>query len=244
METVVSGIRSTGNLHLGNYFGAMKNFLKMQHEYRCFFFIADYHSLTTHPTPGNLKQTVRQVLAEYLACGIDPAKSVIFPQSAVSMHAELAWILECVARVGPNFDAAAVAQLIRQKLANKEVIYGFGHAVLRVEDPRARVLRKLGVRKIEVGTWHVGTRKGAESVKQREGVELDLGLLDPALVRDIPAKQEPDKKAILAALKDRAQRIEDARARDASPEEIAELESAEPARSFYIARGEEYVVIR
>ncbi len=72
METVVSGIRSTGHLHIGNYFGALKNFVKMQHENRCFFFIADYHSLTTHPTLDDLHGKVKQVLAEYLACGIDP----------------------------------------------------------------------------------------------------------------------------------------------------------------------------
>lgn len=65
METVVSGIRPTGNLHLGNYFGAVKNFLKMQDEYKCFFFIADWHSLTTHPHPGNVVENVRKILAEY-----------------------------------------------------------------------------------------------------------------------------------------------------------------------------------
>lgn len=69
MQTVVSGIRPTGNLHLGNYFGAVKNFLRMQEEYNCYFFIADYHSLTTHPTPSDLHVNVKQVLAEYLACG-------------------------------------------------------------------------------------------------------------------------------------------------------------------------------
>ena len=72
METVVSGIRSTGQLHLGNYFGALKNFVKMQHTDRCFFFIADYHSLTTHPDPKALHGNVRNVLAEYLAAGLDP----------------------------------------------------------------------------------------------------------------------------------------------------------------------------
>lgn len=72
METVVSGIRSTGKLHLGNYYGALSNFVKMQNEYNCFFFIADLHSLTTHPTPHGLQGTVRQVIVEYLAAGIDP----------------------------------------------------------------------------------------------------------------------------------------------------------------------------
>ena len=81
METVVSGIRPTGNLHLGNYFGAVKNFVKMQHENTCFFFIADYHSLTTHPTPENLHDSVKQVLVEYLASGLDPEKATIYLQS-------------------------------------------------------------------------------------------------------------------------------------------------------------------
>ena len=70
METVVSGIRPTGNLHLGNYFGAVKGFLQMQNEYNCFFFIADWHSLTTHPHPDNIRNSVKTILAEYLACGI------------------------------------------------------------------------------------------------------------------------------------------------------------------------------
>ena len=83
METVVSGIRPTGNLHLGNYFGAVKNFLKMQDEYKCFFFIADWHSLTTHPRPGNVVENVRKILAEYLACGLDPEKATIYVQSDI-----------------------------------------------------------------------------------------------------------------------------------------------------------------
>ena len=83
MDTVVSGIRSTGNLHLGNYFGAIRNFLKMQKENNCFFFIADYHALTTHPKPDDLHGNIKQVLAEYLACGIDPEIATVFIQSDV-----------------------------------------------------------------------------------------------------------------------------------------------------------------
>ena len=88
-ETVVSGIRSTGFLHLGNYFGAIRNFLKMQHEHNCYFFVADYHSLTTHPTPGNLNAGVKQVIAEYLACGLDPEKCTLYVQSDLPQVAEL-----------------------------------------------------------------------------------------------------------------------------------------------------------
>ncbi|GAA4513441.1 tryptophan--tRNA ligase [Sphingobacterium thermophilum] len=89
METVVSGIRSTGKLHLGNYYGALSNFVKMQDEYKCFFFIADLHSLTTHPTPQDLQSTVRNVVVEYLAAGLDPEKSTIYIQSDVPEVAEL-----------------------------------------------------------------------------------------------------------------------------------------------------------
>lgn len=89
METVVSGIRSTGKLHLGNFYGAVKNFVQMQHEYKCYFFIADYHSLTTHPTPADLHGHVRQVLVEYLAAGIDPEKATIYVQSDVPEISEL-----------------------------------------------------------------------------------------------------------------------------------------------------------
>ncbi|MEI7802755.1 MAG: tryptophan--tRNA ligase, partial [Bacteroidota bacterium] len=89
METVVSGIRPTGNLHLGNYFGAVKNFLKMQHDANCYFFVADYHSLTTHPHPDNLHATVKGVLAEYLACGLDSEVSAIYIQSDLPETAEL-----------------------------------------------------------------------------------------------------------------------------------------------------------
>ncbi len=100
METVLSGIRSTGNLHLGNYFGAVKNFVKMQNEYNCFFFIADYHSLTTHPKPEDLHNNVKKVLAEYLAAGLDPEKSTIYIQSDVPEIPELYLLLNMNAYIG------------------------------------------------------------------------------------------------------------------------------------------------
>ena len=83
MDIVLSGIRPTGNLHLGNFFGAVKNFVKMQEENNCYFFIADYHSLTTHPTPQDLHGNVKQVLVEYLAAGLDPDKATLYVQSDV-----------------------------------------------------------------------------------------------------------------------------------------------------------------
>ncbi|MCK9451331.1 MAG: tryptophan--tRNA ligase [Bacteroidales bacterium] len=100
METVLSGIRPTGNLHLGNYFGAVKNFVKMQEENNCFFFIADYHSLTTHPKPADLHGNVKQVLAEYLAAGLDPEKSTLYIQSDLPEIAELYLFLNMNAYLG------------------------------------------------------------------------------------------------------------------------------------------------
>jgi tryptophanyl-tRNA synthetase len=113
METVVSGIRSTGNLHLGNYYGALQNFIKMQHEYNCFFFIADLHSLTTHPTPADLHGNVKQVLIEYLAAGIDPEKATIYVQSDVPEVVELYLYLNMNAYVGELEKSASFKDKIR-----------------------------------------------------------------------------------------------------------------------------------
>ncbi|MEO8147920.1 MAG: tryptophan--tRNA ligase [Bacteroidia bacterium] len=100
MDRVVSGIRSTGNLHLGNYFGAVKNFLKMQHEHECYFFVADYHTLTTHPVQENLAANERQVIIEYLACGLDPEKCTLYLQSDIPQTAELYLFLNMFAYKG------------------------------------------------------------------------------------------------------------------------------------------------
>ncbi|MCK9448523.1 MAG: tryptophan--tRNA ligase [Bacteroidales bacterium] len=100
MEIVLSGIRPTGNLHLGNYFGAIKNFVRMQEENQCFFFIADYHSLTTHPKPGDLHGNVKQVLAEYIASGLDPEKATLYVQSDLPETVELYLFLNMNAYLG------------------------------------------------------------------------------------------------------------------------------------------------
>ncbi len=100
MDTVLSGIRSTGNLHLGNYYGALRNFTRMQFENNCFFFIADYHSLTTHPDPSILHGNVKNVLTEYLAAGIDPEVSTIYIQSDVPEVCELYLLLNMHAYLG------------------------------------------------------------------------------------------------------------------------------------------------
>ena len=100
MEIVLSGIRSTGNLHLGNYFGAIRNFVKMQEEHTCFFFIADFHSLTTHPAPEDLFGSTKQILVEYLASGLDPEKCTLYRQSDIPEIPELYLLLNMNAYLG------------------------------------------------------------------------------------------------------------------------------------------------
>jgi len=115
---VVSGIRPTGYLHLGNYFGAVRNFIRMQDDYDCFFFIADIHSLTTHPTPSNLQAGVKQVLAEYLACGIDPEKATIFIQSDVPEVMQLSTFLNMNAYLGELERTTSFKDKARQQPEN------------------------------------------------------------------------------------------------------------------------------
>lgn len=99
-EVVLSGIRPTGFLHLGNYFGAMRNYVRMQDEYECYFFVADWHSLTTHPDTKELKNSVHRVIAENIACGLDPEKVALYVQSDVREIAELYLYLNMLAYKG------------------------------------------------------------------------------------------------------------------------------------------------
>jgi len=97
---VVSGVQASGALHLGNYLGALRKFVPLQDEAECFIFVADLHAITVWQDPAALAAQTREVAAAYIACGLDPARATIFPQSAVRAHAELAWIFDCVARIG------------------------------------------------------------------------------------------------------------------------------------------------
>ncbi len=99
-KRVLSGIQPTGNLHLGNYLGAIKNFVVMQNEFQCLFMLADYHALTVKTQPKTLKENILNTAASFLAAGLDTKKNIIFCQSKVSAHADLSWILNCIARVG------------------------------------------------------------------------------------------------------------------------------------------------
>ena len=100
MKRIFSGVQPTGNLHLGNYLGAIRNFARLQDDYECIYCVVDMHAITVWQDPGELKANTREVTATFLAAGIDPTKHIIFNQSQVPAHAELAWIFNCVARLG------------------------------------------------------------------------------------------------------------------------------------------------
>jgi len=117
-EIVMSGIRPTGFLHLGNYFGALKNYVRMQDEYECFFMVADLHSLTTHPDTKELKQNVHRVLAENIACGLDPDKVALYCQSHIYETSELYLYLNMMAYVGELEKTTTFKEKVRQQPDN------------------------------------------------------------------------------------------------------------------------------
>ena len=99
-KLVFSGVQPTGNLHLGNYLGALKNFVSLQKEMECIYCVVNLHAITVFQDPSELKNNILETTASFLATGLDPSKSIIFNQSSVSAHAELAWIFNCVSRMG------------------------------------------------------------------------------------------------------------------------------------------------
>ena len=100
MNRIFSGVQPTGNLHLGNYLGAIKNFVALQNDYECLFCIVDLHAITVWQDPNELIKNTREVAAAFVASGIDSKKNIIFNQSQVYEHTQLAWIFNCVARMG------------------------------------------------------------------------------------------------------------------------------------------------
>ena len=100
MARIFSGVQPTGNLHLGNYLGAIRNWVRLQTQYECIFCVVDMHAITVWQDPKELRASTREVTAAFIASGIDPKRCILFNQSQVSAHAELAWIFNCVARLG------------------------------------------------------------------------------------------------------------------------------------------------
>jgi len=117
-DIVLSGIRSTGSLHLGNYFGALRNFVKLQETHTCYFFIADLHSLTTHPASDDLHNSVRRIVAEYIASGIDPEKCTLYVQSDVPEICELYLLLNMIAYCGELERTVSFKDKIRKQPDN------------------------------------------------------------------------------------------------------------------------------
>ena len=97
---ILSGVQPSGDLHLGNYLGAIKNFVSLQKDYECFFCVVDLHAITVWQDPKELAQKTREVTAAFIASGIDPNENILFAQSQVPQHSQLAWIFNCVARMG------------------------------------------------------------------------------------------------------------------------------------------------
>ena len=99
-KRVFSGVQPTGNLHLGNYLGAIKNFVDLQNKFECIYCIVDLHAITNRQNPKELKSNILETVASFIASGLDPKKNIIFNQASVAAHSELAWIFNCVARIG------------------------------------------------------------------------------------------------------------------------------------------------
>jgi tryptophanyl-tRNA synthetase len=99
-KRIFSGVQPTGNLHLGNYLGAIKNFVDLQNKFECIYCIVDLHAITNHQEPEKLKSNILETTASFIASGLNPDKNIIFNQASVSAHSELAWIFNCVARIG------------------------------------------------------------------------------------------------------------------------------------------------
>ncbi|CAN2533604.1 Tryptophan--tRNA+ligase [Methylocapsa aurea] len=99
-QRVFSGVQSTGNLHLGNYLGAIVKFVELQRSFDCLYCVVDLHAITVPQDPIALRNNTREIAAAFIACGVDPTKNIVFNQSQVAEHAELAWVLNCVARIG------------------------------------------------------------------------------------------------------------------------------------------------
>src|SRR3990167_399379 len=135
-QRVVSGMRPTGKLHLGHYHGVLKNWIKLQDQYECFFFVADWHSLTTeYANPKNVKESIREILIDWLAAGIDPSRATIFVQSKIPEHAELHLLLSMITPISWLERVPSYKEL-KNELKDRDLsTYGFlGYPLLQTAD--------------------------------------------------------------------------------------------------------------
>lgn len=133
MKRILSGIQPSGNLHIGNYFGMIKQHIDMQSEYQCYFFLADLHALTTVKDPEKMKRQTLELTASYLALGLDPEKTIFFKHSDLSEHCELCWILNCITKI-PFLERAHAWKDAKEK-GKKEISVGlFDYPILQAAD--------------------------------------------------------------------------------------------------------------
>ncbi|KFX33201.1 tryptophanyl-tRNA synthetase, partial [Geobacillus stearothermophilus] len=118
MKTIFSGIQPSGVITIGNYIGALRQFVELQHEYNCYFCIVDQHAITVWQDPHELRKNIRRLAALYLAVGIDPTKATLFIQSEVPAHAQAAWMLQCIVYIG---ELERMTQF-KDKSAGKEAV--------------------------------------------------------------------------------------------------------------------------
>ena len=125
MKRVFSGVQPTGNIHLGNYLGALRQFVELQEDHECIYCIVDEHAITVPQDPKELKQHILDVAALYLAVGVDPRKSIVFVQSQVSGHAELGWILNCASNTGELYRMTQFKSKSQGKESSSHILYSW-----------------------------------------------------------------------------------------------------------------------
>lgn len=190
-KIIFSGIQPSGIIHLGNYLGAMRQWLELQAEYECIFSIVDYHAITVRQKPESLKRQIMETAKIYLACGIDPEKSVIFQQSKISAHPELAWILNCVARVsdlnkmtqfkekaGRDKEGASVGLYTYPVLMAADILL-YDTDLVPVGEDQTQHVELCRVLARRFNDWFGPTFKAPEVKIKKEGARI-MGLDNPA----------------------------------------------------------------
>lgn len=189
---VVSGMRPTGKLHLGHYYGVLKNWLDLQSEYECFFFVADWHGLTTeYAKPGIIRESTREILIDWLSVGLDPAKAVFFIQSEVKEHAELHLLLSMLTPLG-WLERVPSYKEMQQELSTKDLsTYGFlGYPLLQTAD----IVLYEG-RKVPVGADQVPHIELSREIVRRFNYLYGETLVEPeVLLTSAPKLLGPDRR--------------------------------------------------
>jgi tryptophanyl-tRNA synthetase len=200
-DRVLSGMQPTGNLHLGNYLGAMLNWIKMQETHETLYCVVDMHAITVWQEPAVLRKAIRDVTAAYIACGLDPQESIIFNQSQVPEHAELAWVFNCVARLGwlnrmtqfkekagKDKEKASVGLYVYPSLMAADILIYKATAVPVGEDQK----QHLELTRDIAQKFNIDFRRGDQGAGLGQG-EAFFPLTDP-VIRTGDARHEPARR--------------------------------------------------